>query len=110
MEQLNKLTSYFAGFAAKDLTQISENFSEDVFLADWVGSWSGKEEVKNAIQDIIKNDIFIVPEKFYFSYDGDGIVVTCFIDIYINNERLKVVDIVKMTDEGEIKSINAYKR
>ena len=109
-EHFNKLISYFAGFGSKNLSQISENFSDDVSLKDWTGSWSGKEKTEEAISSILLLDIYIVPREIRMSHQTAGIVATCVIDIYVDRERTEAVDIIKMTNEGEIKSINAYKR
>jgi len=111
MNHFNTITSYFAGFAAKNIEKISEKFSPLIELSDWVGAWKGKEEVKAAIEINLKMDIVIVLEKLYFSHDEDETVATCMIDIYIDKELHKVVDLITLSKTtGLITTINAYKR
>ena len=109
MRELNIVNRYLAGFAAKNIQQISENFSDDIVLIDWAGKWSGAENVKNAIAGFLESDIVIVMEKVFLSYDDEAVVVNCMIDIHIGNECIKAFDVIEILD-GKIKSVTAHKR
>lgn len=108
---INTVLSYFAGFGTNNIEQISKNFTRDVILIDWIDTWTGKEDVTEAIQSLLdKVSIIIVPEKIFWSIDDTGIVATCMIDIYAGNSHDKVVDIIHLNHAGNIQSITAYKQ
>jgi hypothetical protein len=109
MKEINIVNRYFAGFAAKNIQQISENFSDDIVLIDWVGEWCGAENVKNAISGFLESDIVIVLEKVSLNYEDGIIVINCMIDIHVGNECIKAFDVIEILD-GKIKSVTAYKR
>jgi hypothetical protein len=107
----NIILSYFAGFGTNNTSQISENFHIEVVLSDWIDTWVGRDDVVEAIRELLnKVSIIIVPEKIFWSQDDDGIVATCMIDIHAGNVHDKVVDVIEMTHEGTIKKITAYKQ
>lgn len=121
----NTILEYFSGFAHKDVEKVMSNLSGDVVLTDWVGTWKGEKDVKEAIQSIFDNvtSITIVPTYILVNENSlsDGlsqiVKATCLIDILIkaDDEQLtiKAVDIITLRSNGSpwlIIDINIYKQ
>ena len=109
---------YFAGFKNKDVCKITTNFSDDIVLIDWTGSWVSRMHVGSAIQSIVeKNDIEIIPRQIYESSKGaSDVIVTCLIDIVIDQgDPIRVVDLITVTGgmyggAWKISKIDAFKQ
>lgn len=113
----NLVLDYFAGFAKKDIQQVSRNFSEHIVLSDWNGQWESRESVKNAIRNIFNDvdSIIIVPTCINVNLQGNTAVATCSIEILLNSkESIKVVDLIHFYNDALsgwlINKIDAYKQ
>ena len=101
--------TYFEAFSNKDLQGLEKLFSEEIVLKDWEVFAEGKEKVLKANKNIfdLVDRISADLQELYL----DDLVAICLIEIVINNEeRLKVVDIIKFDDQMKIKEVSAYKQ
>ena len=108
MSDLKQLaTQYFETFSNKDLTGLSDMFSDDAVVRDWEISASGKAGVLAANKDIFDkvDTIIVTPLSLY----EDGNTVAAEIEVLINNDlKLLVVDVITFED-NKISGLRAYK-
>ena len=108
MKQIAK--EYFRAFSQKNIKKLSELYSDDISLVDWVASATGKENVLNMNNELFGSfdDIRIDVNEMY----KDENVVACEIDIFLDKQNkricLKVVDVLEFDDGGLIVGIRAY--
>ena len=105
----NLLKNYFKIFSNKDLKGLNELFSDNVILQDWEIFAKGKKQVLQANQNIFDSvkSISVTLNELYI----DKLVATCLIEVMINDdEKLKVIDIIKFNDDYKIIQISAYKQ
>ena len=103
------VTKYFEDFSNKDLEKLSDIFSEEIILQDWDILAEGKQNVLEANKNIF-NSVDTISINLNEIYIDDS-VATCIIEIVINDEEtLKVIDIIKIDNDGKIKEISAYKQ
>ena len=98
---------YFEMFSNKDLTGLSEIFTDDVALRDWERSATGKADMLAANKDIFDavNTINVTPITLY--EEGDTVVAE--IEVLVNGDtKLLVVDVIKFKND-KISSVVAYK-
>ena len=98
---------YFEMFSNKDLTGLSEIFTDDVALRDWERSASGKVDMLAANKDIFDavDTIAVTPIALY----EENSTVVAEIEILVNNEiKLLVVDVI-IFEGDKISSVRAYK-
>jgi len=103
----NLAKNYFKLFSNKNIVLIAEMFSEEISLNDPNLSIIGKKEVVNATQNIFNN-----PEKLHVEIKNlyqDNRVVIAELEIYLNKNMIKIVDIIKFDKSDKIISIRAYK-
>jgi limonene-1,2-epoxide hydrolase len=100
---------YLYFFENKDLESISQIFSEDCYLTDWiVGKVSGKEKVLKAYSKIFNSVEEIECNISHIHEDISG-VLTCEMELTIDDEMLLVVDIFEFDEHDNIKALRAYK-
>ena len=98
---------YFEMFSNKDLTGLSEIFTDDVALRDWERSASGKVDMLAANKDIFDavNTIAVTPIALY----EENSTVVAEIEVLVNDEiKILVIDVIKFED-NKISSVRAYK-
>jgi len=103
----NLAKNYFKLFSNKNIVLIAEMFSEEISLNDPNLSIIGKKEVVNATQNIFNN-----AEKLHVEIKNlyqDNRVVIAELEIYLNKNMIKIVDIIKFDKSDKIISIRAYK-
>lgn len=103
----NLAKNYFKLFSNKNIELIAEMFSEEISLNDPNLSIIGKKEVVNATQNIFNN-----AEKLHVEIKNlyqDNRVVIAELEIYLNKNMIKIVDIIKFDKSDKIISIRAYK-
>ena len=117
----NLLTKYFLAFQEKDLVTISELFSDDIVLKDWVVELNGKEKVLK-----FNEEVFDKFETISISFDNffhcDSVFLTdstheagynifaCPIKIILDDISLDVLDLISFDTKGKIVSVTAYKK
>lgn len=113
----NVVLPYFAGFAEKNLTKITENFHPNIVLSDWNGTWESVTKVSETIKKMIaENDIYIFPSSLHFSYlSSHSANVICVLDLWVNEKtRLDVVDVISLMEISDsnwmITKVEAYKK
>tara|TARA_B100001248_G_C27112582_1_gene332013 strand:+ start:215 stop:547 length:333 start_codon:yes stop_codon:yes gene_type:complete len=104
----SKAKEYFLEFSNKNIKALKLMFNEEITLRDWEINANGINEVVDANQKIFDNceTIKVSPLNLY-TVDH---TVVAELDILINNEeRIKVVDIIKFDKSLKITSIKAFK-
>lgn len=99
---------YFSNFSKKDLLKLKNDFSEDIILRDWEIEENGLDNVVKVISTIFDkiNSINIK----VINLIRESHQVAAEIEILINEEeKIKVVDIIKFNNQNKICSITAYK-
>jgi len=103
----DRAIQYFETFSNKDLTGLSEIFSDNAVTRDWDTTAEGKDAVLTANKNIFDSvdTITVTPLSLY----EDGNTVAAEIEVLLNGvEKLLVVDVI--TFEGDkISSLRAYK-
>ncbi len=107
MSPRDRFVAYLDAYSAKDLSEVSAMFADDIALRDWKISVSGKE---SAIAETDKNfqsadSIEIEILSTYESPDAVAGELRITVD---GTEVLNVVDVVTFNADGRISSIRAY--
>lgn len=105
---LEKTKEYFEYFNSKDINSLSNLFSNDVQLIDWVGSWNGKVDVIDIYSKVFLSGNVSV----YETSEIDIVNQKSFnlIKLKVDDELLDVIDILHFDSEYRIKKINAFKQ
>ncbi len=99
--------TYFYIFASKDLNRLHNLLHPDVTLRDWVVDVIGRDQVLAATKDIFDQflSIHVVPLRVYL--DGDAVISE--LEITLDADRIRVVDVIEFSKDQKIRSIRAYK-
>jgi hypothetical protein len=100
-----KTNEYFEAIASKDLSALSEMYSDRVSLVDWNGSWFTPNQVLDANKQLFQNDFEL---KVLDIVQSDNKTFNTIV-IKINNEIVEIMDVIEFDDNFEILSIKAYK-
>jgi hypothetical protein len=105
---LQKILDYFKAFNEKDLETLSELYSEDVTLKDWMGRWETKPMVLGENQNLFTSQPHLsitlnrIENKSNTSY--------CYISIGLEDTKLEVLDCIYFNKGGKISHIEAILR
>ncbi len=105
---LQKILDYFKAFNEKDLETLSELYSEDVTLKDWMGRWETKPMVLGENQNLFTSQPHLsitlnrIENKSNTSY--------CYISIGLEDIKLEVLDCIYFNKGGKISHIEAILR
>lgn len=105
---MNELAlTYFQSFASKDLDRLRDLLHPDVVLRDWVIDVTGRDQVLAATKDIFVQfaSIQVTPLKVHV----DGGTVVGELEITLDSERIKVVDVLEYCSDRKIRAIRAYR-
>jgi hypothetical protein len=99
---------YFYRFTLKDLSAVSDMFSEDIRLHDWENDATGKKDVVSVYEKIFNgvDTIAVTPAALY--KDSETVVAELVITIN-GKERILVTDVLSFDTDGKIESVRAYK-
>ena len=106
-EKLNFILSaekYFEYFGTKNPKGLEGLYSDDIQLTDWNGVWKGKLAVLEMNEAIFNNELFVKVDSI-IQCDNR---TYCHITITINNDDLKLLDVIDWNDDFTIKSIEAF--
>lgn len=117
----NLLTKYFLAFQEKDLFTISELFSDDIVLKDWVVKLNGKEKVLKFNEEVFgKFETITISFDNFFHCDSVFLIdstqeaecnmFACPIRIILDDISLDVLDLISFDNKGKIISVTAYKK
>ena len=105
MHNLIEVTEkYFEYFGTKNPKGLERLYSDDIQLTDWNGIWKGKNAVLEMNESIFNNELFVKVDNIVQS----GNRTYCHITITINNNDLKILDVIDWNDDFTIKSIEAF--
>ena len=108
MDLKNLLNNYQEAFNSKNLTKLSDLFSDDITLKDWDISVHGKSPVLEANKKIFDSVNTINCKSIKNYYEKDTVI--CVLKIIINDDEIiDVVDIIEFNKDQKISSIRAYK-
>ena len=99
--------SYFKTFSEKNLDGLREMFDDNVTLRDWDIDKKGIESVLKANLNIFQNvkTINAIPQNII----SENNFVFAELKIVVNDNELKVVDLIEFNKKGKIISIKAFK-
>ena len=99
--------SYFKTFSEKNIDGLREMFDENVTLRDWDIDKKGIESVLKANLNIFQNvkTINAIPQNII----SENNFVFAELKIVVNDDELKVVDLIEFNKKGKIISIKAFK-
>ena len=99
--------SYFKTFSEKNIDGLREMFDDNVTLRDWDIDKKGIESVLKANLNIFQNveNINVIPQNII----SENNFVFAELTIVVNDEELKVVDLIEFNKKGKIISIKAFK-
>ena len=107
MEQIIK--SYFDAFCAKNLSKLSELYSDDIVLSEWGENvFVGKQAVLEANNNLFSKFTNISIEILSCGEDDLLPVSLNEILVKLDDEQVKVVDVITIID-NKITKINAYR-
>ena len=99
--------SYFKTFSEKNIDGLREMFDDNVTLRDWDIDKKGIESVLKANLNIFQNvkTINAIPQNII----SENNFVFAELKIVVNDDELKVVDLIEFNKKGKIVSIKAFK-
>ena len=99
--------SYFKTFSEKNIAGLREMFDDNVILRDWDIDKKGIENVLKANLNIFQNvkTINAIPQNIISKNN----FVFAELKIVVNDNELKVVDLIEFNKKGKIISIKAFK-
>ena len=99
--------SYFKTFSEKNIDGLREMFDDNVTLRDWDIYKKGIESVLKANLNIFQNvkTINAIPQNII----SENNFVFAELKIVVNDNELKVVDLIEFNKKGKIISIKAFK-
>ena len=99
--------SYFKTFSEKNIDGLREMFDDNVTLRDWDIDKKGIESVLKANLNIFQNvkTINAIPQNII----SENNFVFAELKIVVNDNELKVVDLIEFNKKGKIISIKAFK-
>ena len=99
--------SYFKTFSEKNIDGLREMFDDNVTLRDWDIDKQGLESVLKANLNIFQNvkTINAIPQNII----SENNFVFAELKIVVNDDELKVVDLIEFNKKGKIISIKAFK-
>ena len=99
--------SYFKTFSEKNIDGLREMFDNNVTLRDWDIDKKGIENVLKANSNIFQNvkTINVIPQNII----SENNFVFAELKIVVNDDELKVVDLIEFNKKGKIISIKAFK-
>jgi hypothetical protein len=107
MTLIEHATLYFQAFSSKNEAGLYRMLHPKVTLRDWTIDIAGRDEVLAEMGRAFRtfNTIAVAPVNLYQHND----TVIGELSISLENELIRVVDIITYTDEREIISIRAFK-
>ena len=99
--------SYFKIFSEKNINGLREMFDDSVTLRDWNIDKQGIESVLKANLSIFQSvkSIKAIPQNII----SENNFVFAELKILVDDDELKVVDMIEFNKEGKIISIKAFK-
>ena len=105
------LRDYLIAFSEKRLDRLEYMFADDVILQDWDILATGKKAVLEANKNIFDNVGNIIINIDNFSEDrSDSNLIFAQLEVIIDMELIKVVDVIKFDKNGKILKISAYRQ
>jgi hypothetical protein len=97
---------YFESWGNKEIDSLKDLFADSIELRDWTNTWIGKDNVVNANLEIFKlNEIKLT----VINVDVCSKTSYCQLEIIVNGDLLKVLDVIEFNEENLISKITAYK-
>ena len=99
--------SYFKTFSEKNIDGLREMFDNNISLRDWDIDKKGIQSVLNANLNIFQSvkSINAIPQNII----SENNFVFAELKIVVNDDELKVVDLIEFNKKGKIISIKAFK-
>jgi ketosteroid isomerase-like protein len=105
---MNELAlTYFRSFSSKDLDLLCDLLHPTITLRDWVIEVKSRDNVLASMKDIF--DQFATIQVVPLNVLVDGNTVIAELEITLDDELIKVVDIIEYSPDWKICAIRAYK-
>lgn len=112
MKIKEKALEYFKLFEEGNDIGLSEIYHENIHLIDWNGEWKSKSEVLRMNRELFEDStISVYVEDVQVGMSPAGFPsdrVYCKIKIKVNDDTLKVMDVIDFDEERKIIKIEAY--
>ena len=105
----NIINKYFLAFEKKKISILESLFEEKINLQDWNNYISGRSKViafNKKIFSKFKN-IKVKIKNIFFS--KNFLTAACMIDVVLNKNKTRVIDVIYFNKKLKIKKIQAYK-
>jgi len=99
--------TYFRAFTSKDLDYLSDLLHPEVTLRDWVIEVKSRDNVRASMKDIFDQFATVQVVPLNVLVDGNTVIVE--LEITLDDELIKVVDIIEYSPDWKICAIRAYK-
>ena len=113
MKIKEKAKEYFKLFEEGNDIALSEMYDEEIQLVDWGGSWNSKSDVLSMNRELFEGSkISVTIRDIQIGMSAAGFPsnrVYCKIYIQIDDDLLKVMDVIDFNEKGKITKIEAYK-
>ena len=100
-----KAVEYFRLFEERNLEGLAKIYDDEIHLIDWNGEWSSKRDVLEMNKSLFNNNKISVKIIQIQNVDKKAY---CKIEIQVNDDLLKVMDVIDFNKEGNIIKIEAY--
>ena len=108
MDIKEKSLAYFKSFSDKNLEELQECFSEDIYLRDWDIEAKGIKKVLEANKNIF-DSVETINVKPINIYENKNFIIA-ELEILVNQiDKILVVDIISFDSSFKIQSMKAYK-
>lgn len=105
MKIKEKVVEYFRLFGERNLEGLSKIYDDEIHLIDWNGKWVSKTEVLKMNESLFSNNKILINIIEIQNVDKKAY---CKIEIQVNDDLLKVMDVIDFNEEGNIIKIEAY--
>jgi hypothetical protein len=97
---------YFEYFSEKNVEALSKLYSDTIILTDWNGKWNGKENVLDENKKLFERDFTLEIRDI----GQIGNKTYTFLNITVEGDTIRVLDILEWDANYQIKSVEAYWR
>jgi len=100
---------YFKCFQKKDINNLSNIFSDSVYLEDWENKIKGKKKLLSFLKIVFSKNSFEIKSQNFFLHETRKIVSCQILITLKNKKKIKVLDIISFNNKFKITKIEAYK-
>jgi hypothetical protein len=104
------IEDYFSAFCAQNLEKLSELYADTIMLNEWnTNIFVGKEKVLEANKQLFNQFKNIRIETITSLTDEHHRVSINEIVVKLDNQKVRVIDVIRFNPDGKINNITAYR-